>query len=450
VDAIRQYKKLLCIEGNPETSKIICEILNSTFGKEVIEVIVADTGEEGLELCKKLHPEIIFCAADMPDKNGFELCQELKSIKINASIIAIIDRVNQEENSLKAWEAEADGCLSQPIQKGELLFLVNNFLRIAGLSNMVKSKDEQIQKNLKQLFESEKNLSNISEEIKEDKKRLQENLNDMVKLNTLLDDKSNEIVEMNEDLASRFDSTVGLLVNIIELKQSSHRGHSERVADISTYIARNMEIPEHMIQNIAIAGRLHELGIVSLPADEKMEEVTNEGKSRKMTKHPLVGEMLLKGFPGFEQVAEIIRHLHENVNGSGIPDGLTGDSIPIGSRIISAASYYDHSILSNPDSSAIEILKKVEQESGVLFDEDVVAHLCEYIKTQVQSDSETATIDCTVFALKEGMELASDIYSESGINLLRKGAILEKDILEKIIKFHNVDPIAGTIKIKQS
>jgi hypothetical protein len=48
------------------------------------------------------------------------------------------------------------------------------------------------------------------------------------------------------------------------------------------------------------------------------------------------------------------------------------------------------------------------------------------------------------------MELASDIYSESGINLLRKGNILDKEILEKLIKFHNVDPVAGTIKIKQS
>jgi response regulator RpfG family c-di-GMP phosphodiesterase len=272
----------------------------------------------------------------------------------------------------------------------------------------------------------------------------------MVTLNTLLDNKSNEIVEMNEDLSSRFDSTVSLLVNIIELKQSSHRGHSERVAGISTHIARKMELPEHMIKNIEIAAKLHELGIVSLPADEKMTDVTNEGKSRKVTKHPLVGEMLLKGFPGFEVVAEIIRHSHENVNGSGIPDGLTGDHIPIGSRIISVASYYDHSVLSNTDCSKNEILIKVEKEAGVLFDEDVVDHLGEYIHTQKISDGDIKTIDCTVFALKDGMELASDIYSESGINLLRKGAVLDKEILQKILKFHNVDPIAGTIKIKQS
>ncbi|MGV7220218.1 MAG: HD domain-containing phosphohydrolase [Nitrospinales bacterium] len=450
MDAIRQYKKLLCIEGNADTSKLICEILNNSFGKEVIEVIVADTGVEGLELYKTLDPEIILCNEIMPDKSGYEICQELRSTKTKASLILIIDRDNQEESTLKAWEADADGYLSQPIQKGELLFLVNNFLRIASLNSLVKSKDEQIQKKLKQLFESEKSLFNVNEEIKEDKRRLHENLNEMVTLNTLLDDKSNEIVEMNENLSNRFDSTVSLLVNIIELKQSSHRGHSERVADISVFIARKLGLSEPMIQNIEIAARLHEIGIVSLPADENLEEVTDEGKSRKVTRHPLVGEMLLKGFPGFEVVAEIIRHSHENVNGSGIPDGLTGDHIPSGSRIISVASYYDHSILSNPNFSELEILSKVEKAAGTLFDEDVVAQLGEYIQSQELADTNTATIDCTVFALKKGMALASDIYSESGINLLRKGAILDKEILEKLIKFHNVDPIAGTIKIKQS
>ena len=125
-------------------------------------------------------------------------------------------------------------------QKGELLFTVNNFLRTARLNNVIESKDERVQKILKQLFQSEKNLDNLNEEIIEDKRRLQESLNDMVSLNELLDSKSGKILEMNEGLAARFDSTVSLLVNIIELKQSSHRGHSERVADISVFIAKRM------------------------------------------------------------------------------------------------------------------------------------------------------------------------------------------------------------------
>jgi hypothetical protein len=62
---------------------------------------------------------------------------------------------------------------------------------------------------------------------------------------------------------------------------------------------------------------------------------------------------------------------------------------------------------------------------------------------------EVPTMDCSVFALAAGMELAVDIISASGINLLRKGTVLDQDTLDKILKFHNVDPISGIIKVNQ-
>lgn len=450
VDAIRQYKKLLLIEDNPDTRKFIREALNNSFGKEVVEVIEADTWEEGLEIYAKLEPEIVLCNMDMPGKGGLDICGEIQASKAVTAVILMFEHDDQDDPALRAWEAGADGFMCKPIQKGKLLFVVNQFLRMTSLNSVIKSKDERMQKSLEELHQSEKNLADLNEEIKEDKRRLQDNLKEMVALNSLLDSKNNQIVEMNENLSSRFDSTVGLLVNIIELKQSGHRGHAERVAEISVFIAMKMGVPERQVQNIRIAARLHELGIVSLPADEKVEDVTNEGKSRKVTRHPLVGEMLLKGFPGFEDIAEIIRHSHENVNGSGFPDGLHGEGIPVGSRIISVASFYDHAILANPDTGPSEALDRVALEAGALFDENAVARLSEYVHDQEDSGSEASSIDCTVFALKAGMELASDIYSESGINLLRKGTVLDKETLDKVLKFHNVDPVAGTIKVKQN
>jgi len=192
---------------------------------------------------------------------------------------------------------------------------------------------------------------------------------------------------------------------------------------------------------------LHELGIVSLPRDETVEEALDEGKNRQVTSHPMVADMLLKGFAGFESVAELIRHMHENVDGSGKPDGLVGEQIPMGSRILSAASFYDHYMVVHPDSSILEVLKRVEQATGTWFDENVVSFLSDFALSQNQNDDEKA-LSCSVFALKEGMVLASDIYSESGINLLRKGTMLDRDMVNKILKFNNVDPIAGQVKVK--
>jgi response regulator RpfG family c-di-GMP phosphodiesterase len=240
---------------------------------------------------------------------------------------------------------------------------------------------------------------------------------------------------------------VGLLTNIIELNQSQHRGHSERVAEITVFIAQKMKMPKDAIESLRTAARLHELGIVSLPRDETVEEALDEGKSRPVTSHPMVAEMLLKGFAGFEPVAELIRHMHENVDGSGKPDGLMGEGIPVGSRILSVASFYDHYMVSHPDSSILEILKRVEQSNGTWFDENVVSFLSDYALSENQNGDEK-TLSCSVFALKEGMVLASDIYSESGINLLRKGTVLDRDMVNKILKFNNVDPVAGQVQVK--
>ena len=86
--------------------------------------------------------------------------------------------------------------------------------------------------------------------------------------------------------------------------------------------------------------------------------------------------------------------------------------------------------------------------SGKFFDEQVMDFLGKFAHTQLGPE-QNKTLDCSVFALVEGMELASNIYSESGINLLMKGTVLNADILNKILKFHAVDPIDGSVKIKQ-
>ena len=184
-----------------------------------------------------------------------------------------------------------------------------------------------------------------------------------------------------------------------------------------------------------------------MPDEKKIEEATDELSNRSFTHHPLVAEMLLKSFPGFELVSNIIRHLHENVDGSGIPDNLSGDRIPIGSRIVSLASYFDHALISGGQGKLEQAFAKVEDQAGLMFDEKLVGVLSDWIDEQ--NPEKISTVDYNIFALKEGMELASDIYSESGINLLRKGTVLKKDILSRVLKFHNVDPILGSIKVKR-
>ncbi|MEE8259782.1 MAG: HD domain-containing phosphohydrolase, partial [Nitrospinaceae bacterium] len=402
-------KKLLFVDDDPAMVKVVGKILGNALGPELIEFHEAVSGEKGLKIADELQPDIVICDINLPGVNGFEFCRKIRQSGLHATVILMSAYDENEDYAIKAKESGADAFLIKPIKKGELLFVVNFILQIEHLNETVLGKNHELKESLTRVEEAHKIMAGMNDELQEDKRQL----------------------------AERFDSTVGLLTNIIELNQSQHRGHSERVAEISVFIAQKMKMPKDAIESLRTAARLHELGIVSLPRDETVEEALDEGKSRPVTSHPMVAEMLLKGFAGFEPVAELIRHMHENVDGSGKPDGLMGEGIPVGSRILSVASFYDHYMVSHPDSSILEILKRVEQSNGTWFDENVVSFLSDYALSENQNGDEK-TLSCSVFALKEGMVLASDIYSESGINLLRKGTVLDRDMVNKILKFNNV------------
>jgi response regulator RpfG family c-di-GMP phosphodiesterase len=442
-------KKILCIDKDPDVFGVIVEIANQSFDSGMVQVLSSTTIDQGLQKMQEEDVDIVLCHARIKgDQDGFEVCREIRNKYPRCAVITMSDFDSETDHASKANSAGAEAHLSKPIRKGEFLFAVNSILRVARQDNTIHEKNQQLEEALGQLKAFHKKVASLNQELQTDKRYLGTNLQEMKNLNTQLEEKNTQISSMVEELGRRFESTEALLVNIIELRQPEHRGHVDRVAKISMFIAEKMNLSDYQIRNINTAARLHELGIAALPTMEKRKEALDEGKNRSHTNHPLVGEMLLKGFPGFEMIANIIRHLHENVDGSGFPDKLYGDRIPLGSRIVSAASYYDHFRISNPGKSPMDAMAIMTPLGGKFFDEQVMDFLGKYAHTQMGPE-QMKTLDCSVFALVEGMELASNIYSESGINLLMKGTVLNADILSKILKFHAVDPIDGAVKIKQ-
>ncbi len=444
----RKTITILCIDTDPQLAGTVKGILQPALGSTELAVLHSGTGEDGLESMRTAKPDFILCSLNLPGMDGHEVCRKARQEKPECAFVLLSDYDPGADHATRARENGADAYLSKPLKSGELVFWVHSALRHMQLNETVHEKNKQLEESLGQLKQFHKKLAALNEELHTDKRRLGMSLHEMTDLNKQLEEKNAEISTMVDELARRFDSTEGLLAAIIELHQADHRGHAERVADMSVFIAEKMKLTDYQIRNIRSAARLHELGIVALPTPERRLEALDEDNNRQRTHHTLVGEMLLKGFPGFELIAAIIRHLHENVDGSGTPDGLYGDRIPVGSRIITAASFFDHARIARPESGTQSLLESMDQRVGTIFDEQVMNYLCEYVDTRMDTE-EGKALDCSVFALVEGMELASDIYSESGINLLRKGTVLNRDTLNKIIKFHAMDPISGNVKIKQ-
>jgi putative nucleotidyltransferase with HDIG domain len=132
------------------------------------------------------------------------------------------------------------------------------------------------------------------------------------------------------------------LVTTLDARDRYTAGHSAAVAIYSRDIAERIGLPEDQRVLAHLAGLVHDIGKVGLPAGllEKAGPLNLEER-RQMESHSAIGERILGKVDDYAEIAEVVRHHHERVDGRGYPDGLSGDSIPLISRIIAVADAYN-------------------------------------------------------------------------------------------------------------
>jgi HD-GYP domain-containing protein (c-di-GMP phosphodiesterase class II) len=141
--------------------------------------------------------------------------------------------------------------------------------------------------------------------------------------------------------SSILQSLLGL-ANALEAKDEYTRGHSERVAGLARQLALARGLGAREAATIAHAGLLHDLGKIAVPERilRKPGPLTDE-EWAVMRRHPLTGAHIVAPLEFFADGALVVRHHHERHDGSGYPDGLAGEIIPIGARIVAVADVYD-------------------------------------------------------------------------------------------------------------
>jgi putative nucleotidyltransferase with HDIG domain len=170
--------------------------------------------------------------------------------------------------------------------------------------------------------------------------------------------------------------------------------HSQAVIEMSASVARNLGLRTAEVDRIRSAALLHDIGKVAIP-DEILHKPgpLTDAEWILMREHPVIGERILSVLPGMSGVARIVRHEHERWDGGGYPDGLTGEAIPLGSRIIIAADTY-HAITSNRPYRAArshgEAVEELTRCAGTQFDPTFTAALVGYLYGQRQAGAATA------------------------------------------------------------
>ena len=267
------------------------------------EVVTASDGEDALTEFARHEPDLVLLDVDMPRLNGFEVCRKLKQKpESRLTPVVLVTGLAATEDRIRGLEAGADDFLSKPVDRNELLARVRSLL----------------------------NLKSYTDELE------------------------------------RAESVVFALARSIEGKDPYTEGHCERLAEYSSRLGKRIGLPSELITALRWGGIVHDIGKVAVPEAILLKPgpLTQE-EWVIMRNHPVIGERICSPLRSFRYVLPIIRHHHERFNGSGYPDGLEGEKIPVTARVLQLADVYDALTTERPYKRALtqdEAMATMEQE----------------------------------------------------------------------------------------
>ncbi|MGI6413172.1 MAG: HD domain-containing phosphohydrolase [Syntrophomonadaceae bacterium] len=185
-----------------------------------------------------------------------------------------------------------------------------------------------------------------------------------------------ELITSYQKLKSTLDGTVNALLAASEKRDPYTAGHQRRVAQLACIIARKMGFSEERVEELRLAGLLHDIGKIYIPGEilTKSGEI-NSWELGIIRTHPRVGYDIVKPIPFVGNVADIILQHHERMDGSGYPNGLKGDEIIIAARIIAVADVVEAMASHRPYRAAHtfqEALLEIARNRDTLYDSKVV------------------------------------------------------------------------------
>lgn len=174
--------------------------------------------------------------------------------------------------------------------------------------------------------------------------------------------------DMSRSLASSTElDTAFKTRELLEAHDPTGASHGDRVADLVTRLAEHLGLDGRELTKLRLAAQLHDLGKVSLPDEDRYPEGADTSDAYRS--HPGLGAEALQAAGA--DVAAAVRHHHERWDGDGFPDGLSGEEIPVGARLIAIADAIDRH--SQPEGSPEGALARIEEQAGTVFDPELVS-----------------------------------------------------------------------------
>lgn len=414
-----QAPVILLVDDEPNVLSALRRLLRP----KAYTIHTANDGTEALALLEAQTVDLIISDMRMPGMSGAELLAQARARWPNTLRILLTGYAEVSSAIAAINEGGIYRYVSKPWNDEELLKTLHQALELAGLQR------------------EKARLEALTARQNEALRELNATLEDKVRIRTEeLRIANQEVSLAMEKLKKTFFTSVQVLTNLIEMRAPALAGHSRRVADIARRVAEKMGLSPELTHEILLSGLLHDIGKIGYPDSlfgKPLNKMTGDeiGIARK---HPIGGAAALMSLPDMRGVADIIRGHHERWDGKGFPDGLAGEKIPLGARILALANDYDCAQLgtiSSKQMSAEEAKAFVLEGRSFRYDPAVADAFGELVgrvakKPQIEKRLSGA-------ALEVGMVLSRDLYSPEGMLLLATEYVLDDILIKQILDYEH-------------
>lgn len=362
------------------------EFIHLNLVKKVVEesgheVLTAADGRQGWEIWQREKPRMVITDWIMPGISGLELCEQIrKAGETRYTYLIIVSTQSEQQDIVRGLEGGIDDYVTKPIEVQEFKARLEIGARIVDLETRLTQKYDAIREN--------------------------------------------------------YFQTIRMFTNLLEVFDNELGGHCRRVAEISTRLADlTATVSEEERQTIETAALLHDIGMVGLPPDVMgKSRIERTGAETQLYRsHPVLGEIILKEITFLKPVARLVRWHHEQCNGKGFPDGLSGDAVPIGAQLIGAASIYDN-MIHRGKIALEEIPDHLYRMRHYQLSSQLVDALIIINREAILTEQKKNAVEVPIDDLQEGMRLAQDVRRTNGALILPAHTDINQSGIEKLKK----------------
>jgi putative nucleotidyltransferase with HDIG domain len=320
-----------------DDEEVICSIFARRLTKEGYACVTANNGREALRYFYK-HPfSLIISDIKMPEMDGLELLKRVKATNPNMMVI-VVTAFPDIDLAVEAMRLGAYDFIIKP----------------ADLDLMILSVKKALEK------------KRLDEELLAYRSHLER----------LVEERTGKLQQAYRILKKAHLDSVKVLAEAIDAKDPYTRGHSDRVTRMTLKIAFQFGFAEDRLESLEYGALLHDIGKIGIK-DEVLQKpgVLNPEEYQYIQEHPLIGVKIVEGLDFFKDKIPMIRHHHEHFDGSGYPDGLLGEAIPLEARIIAVPDAFDAMTSARPHRGMMplqDVLMELEKCKGTQFDPEVL------------------------------------------------------------------------------